>query len=155
MGRVERAPRLVEHRDGALEIERPVTLDELAEVGALDVPHRDVGDPARLPGVVDRDDVRVVDPGHELRLADEPLPEVAVLGQLGRERLQRGLAAEQRVRGLVDEPHAAAAEEALDAVRAELAARLEVLDHRAADPRGVGEYRRCRPPRRPGAMPSS
>src|SRR5581483_11595338 len=81
----------------------------------------DVGDVAALAGVVDRDDVRVVDRGHRLRLADEALAEVVVRRELREQRLQRSLAAEQDVLRVVDDAHTAFAEHADDAIAADLA----------------------------------
>jgi hypothetical protein len=53
------------------------------EVAALDVPHRDEQTLLCLTGFGDRDDVRVVEAGRELRLLEKPLPEALVLGEPG------------------------------------------------------------------------
>ena len=66
------------------------------EVGPLHVAHCNEQEALGLAGLVDRDHVRVVDRGSEPRLAQEPLAEALVLGQLGGEQLQRDLAAEPR-----------------------------------------------------------
>ena len=116
---VERARDLLEDRERLVRVVRAALLDQLLEVGALHVAHRDVDEALVVAGVVDRDDVRVVDRGDRLRLADEALAEVGAAAELGRERLQRRLALEQQVLGLVDEAHAAAPEQAGDAVAGE------------------------------------
>ena len=104
-------------------------LEQLLEVGPLDVAHRDVDEAAEVAGVVDRDDVRVVDRGDRLRLADEPFAELLAAAEVGREGLQRRLALEQLVLGLVDEAHAAAAEQPGDPVPGNLRPRSERAVH--------------------------
>ena len=69
-----------------------------------------------------------------LRLADEPLAEAFVLGELGREDLQGDLPLEPVVLREVDDAHAAAAERPLDPIAGDLGARLQI-DAARADPR--------------------
>ena len=92
MSGVERCGDLGDDRHGVGGVEGSLA-EQCLQVGALDVAHRDEDAPVCLSGFVDRDDVRVVERGGELGLGQEPLPEVAVLGQLGREELQGDLAA--------------------------------------------------------------
>ena len=66
---VERRRDLPDEPHGALGREPALALDELAQVGALHVAHGEVEDAVGLAGLVDGDDVRVVDRGRELRLA--------------------------------------------------------------------------------------
>ena len=66
-----------------------------------------------------------------LRLLDEALAEVAVAAEVVGERLDRSLAAEDRVLGLVDEAHPAAAEQSAHAVAGDLRADAEGLAHAA------------------------
>jgi hypothetical protein len=55
-------------------------------------------------------------------LSEKALPEATVLGQLGREQLQRHLAPETPVLGEIDDAHAASAEQSLDPVAGQLGA---------------------------------
>ena len=87
--------------------------------------------PGDLAGVVDRDDVRVVDRRGQPRLAQEPLAEAHVLGQLRREDLQRDVAVEREVVGAVDDAHPAAAEQRLQPVAGQLRAETRIHAHRA------------------------
>ena len=72
--------------------------------------------PVGLAGLVDRDHVGVVDRGGQPRLAQEPLAEALVRGQLRGQQLQRHPALQAQVLGQVDDAHAAAAEQRLDPV---------------------------------------
>ena len=126
--RVERARHLLEDRDGPVELELPLG-DQLLEVAAADVAHGDVDDAVLLARVVDRDDARVVERCDHLRLLDEALAEVAVAAEVVGERLDRRLAAEDRVLGVVDEAHAAAAEQSEHAVAGDLRADAEGFAH--------------------------
>ncbi len=64
-------------------------VDQRAQVGALDVAHRQVQHALVLARLVDGHDVRVVDRGRELRLRLEAVAEVEVVGELGRDHLER------------------------------------------------------------------
>ena len=127
--RVERSRDLLQDRERVVRILRASVGDQLPEVGPVHVAHRDVRHPVEVAGVVDRDDVRMVDRGDRLRLADEPLLEVVAAAELGREGLQGGLALEQHMFGLVDEAHAAASEQAGDPVPGELHASAKSAIH--------------------------
>ena len=94
-------------------------LDDLLEVGALDELHRDVGLAAVLAQVVDGDDVAVAQPSRRLRLAQEPRLELRRLRQARDHGLERDLAVDHRVVGLVDRTHAAAAQHLLHLVLAD------------------------------------
>ena len=132
---VERARDLLEDRDRAIELEPP-RADQLLEVAAADVAHRDVDDAAGLSRVVDRDDPGMVERCDHLRLPDEAFAEVPVGGELGQERLDRGLATEDRVLGLEDVAHPAPAKHAREAVAGDHAANAQGLAHRSALRRG-------------------
>ncbi len=108
-------------RDGLFLRQRP-RCEQLLELGALDVAHGDVQLAGDLAGVVDGDDVRVVDRGGQPRLAQEPLAEALVLGELGGEDLQRDQPLEREIVGAVDDSHPAAADQRLDSVAGKLAA---------------------------------
>jgi hypothetical protein len=101
---------------GVCGVERPVGADERAEVGALDEAHGQEERPFDLAGLVDRDDVRVVDRGRELRLALEALAEARVVSALGRDQLERDRSLQDELRRAIDDAHAAAARALLDAV---------------------------------------
>jgi hypothetical protein len=68
-----------------------------------------------LSGVDQRQDVRVVEPGRDLDLGQEPLT-AEYRAQLGAQHLERHLAIVLEVGGQVDGGHAAGAELALDPV---------------------------------------
>ncbi len=60
-------------------LEPPLLAQQGAKIGALHVSHRDVQTTSGLAGLVDRDHVRVIDRGGELRLADETLSEPGIV----------------------------------------------------------------------------
>ena len=127
--RVERARDLLQQVERLPEPERPLLLQQRAQVDALDVAHGDVEEAVRLARVVDRDDVRVVERGGDLRLADEALAEGVVAGQRRRHQLERDLPPQLHVLGLVDDAHAAAADHVRDPVAGELRACGHVPAH--------------------------
>jgi len=90
--------------------QRPFTVEDLPQVAAGYQPHRDEQRVPGLAGLVDRDDVRVIDSGRGPRLGDEPQPELLVGGQRRGEHLQRDHPAKPLVAGPVDNGHAARAE---------------------------------------------
>ena len=127
---VERVGDRPEQTDGLRRVEAARRrVDELAEVVALDVPHRQVEVPALLAGRVDRDDVRVVEARCELRLDEEPLAEALVRRELGREHLDGHLALQVDVLAQVDGAHRAASEQTLDPEAGEHAPDLDLDRH--------------------------
>jgi hypothetical protein len=116
VGLVERAGDLADDRDGARRLERRLGLEDLAQVGALDVVHGHVQQPVLLAGVEDLDGVRVVDGGGEPALALEARPELVVLGHRRLDQLERDAAPERQVRGAIHHGHAAAARHRVDAM---------------------------------------
>ncbi len=114
MSAVERVGERPGYCQDVLGSERPVACEDRAQILALHVPRGQVEHTLGLSRRVDRQHMRVLDRRGELRLAQEPLPEALVSGQLGREQLQRHPAAEGRVARAVDDAHAATAHEALD-----------------------------------------
>ncbi len=94
-------------------------VDDLVEPLALDELHRVVGHLAVAADLVDRHDVGVVQPRRRLRLAAEPFQGQAVFRNLAGQDLERHLAAQADLLGLVDHPHAAPADLAEDAVIAQ------------------------------------
>ena len=67
----------------------PLPRKQLAQVHAVHELHQQVVKPARLPEVVNGDDVRVVQPRQRLGLAREPLGKLRVLLAFRREDLER------------------------------------------------------------------
>ncbi len=63
--------------------------------------------PSTSPDVVDGDDVGVREPGHGLRLAHQPLPQLGAPGPIGAQHLERDPAIELRIVGDVDGAHPA------------------------------------------------
>src|SRR5687767_12000077 len=82
---------LADEIDRSFEAEWALALQPRFEVGALHVSHSDEQEPFHFSGFMYRDDVRVLEPAREPGLPDEPLAELFILGQLGREKLQRHL----------------------------------------------------------------
>jgi hypothetical protein len=122
-------------RKGSLPVEqRP-------HVAAGDVAHRDEQHAARLAGLVQRDDVRVIDGGGGLGLPVEPLPERLVGGQRRSQDLERDDAAELFVAGTEDRRHPAVPDLLFEQVPADPRARCKAacahrcfLAHHAPDP---------------------
>ncbi len=88
-------------------------------VDAVDELH---GDPQLLglePAVVDRDDIRVVELGDQIRLPFEPRPHLLVEEHLPVQQLQRGQARQPRVFRQVDRSHATATQLPLDDITGE------------------------------------
>ena len=109
MGRPQGAGDLREHRRGAFGRQRPVG-ERVGEGAGLDQAHHEVGGTRLTPVVVQRDDVRVLEPGDELGLGLEPADERRVVGELGPDHLDRHLAPDDRLVGAVDRPEGAAPE---------------------------------------------
>jgi hypothetical protein len=106
-------------------IERPRG-EPRSKVGALDQAHGDEEHPIGLVGLVDGQDVGVVDGGRHLRLAQEPGAGLGIVAELGRDDLERHLAAQAGLLGEVDDAHPATADDGLDPVRSELGAEARV-----------------------------
>ena len=96
----------------------PAGDDQLLQRAPVEELHRDVVGALRLAAVVDRDDVRMGEPGGVLRLAPEALHERVVRRVAVVEDLDRDAAAELLVLREVDVRHAARAQLPLDAVAA-------------------------------------
>ena len=89
--------------------------EPLAERFALDVRHHEVEEAAGLAGVVERQDVRMLQAGRHLDFAEEPLAAERG-GELGPQHLERHLAPVPEILGEVHRGHAAGADLPLDAV---------------------------------------
>ena len=120
VGRVERSRDRADDACHTPHRRHPLGLDQLAQIGAVDQPHRDVEQLAFLPGVVDRDHVGVVDRRRQARFAPKALTEDGVGREARGDHLQRPRGVERYVARPVDDTHPAAAELGLDPVAGEL-----------------------------------
>ena len=87
---------------------RPVLLEALAEVVALDVGHDEVHEILALFDRIDRNDVRVIELRGRLGFAEESLADVGAKAQLGREHLDRDLPLQTLVARAIHDAHTAA-----------------------------------------------
>ena len=119
---VERRGHLAHEADHLLRLEARALGEHLRDGLAVDELHGEVGQPALLAQVEERDDPRVGERAGDLRLVVEALDEGAVLGARARDVEADGLDRErpldQGVEGLVDGPHGAVAQAARDLVAA-------------------------------------
>ena len=125
VGGVQRGRDLAHESERPFGVERRVTREERAQVRALHVTHGDIEMAVRLPRVVDRYDVGVIETGGKLRFTEEARAEALVLRLLGRDQLERDRSSEPRVERPVDDAHAAAPEDRFDLVAGKLIARLK------------------------------
>ena len=93
-----------------------VAPDQGAELGALDPARGDVDGPVLLAGLVQRDDVGVVERGHRPGLAAQALADRPARRHLGLHQLERDRSVEPQLAGAVEDPDAARADDALDLV---------------------------------------
>ena len=128
MGRVQGARHL---RDDADRIRRIQTaaLQALLEVTPLDIAHGDEENVLGRPGLVDRDDVRMVDRRGQLRLAQEPVTERLVPGEAHSQQLESDPPLQPQILGQIDDAHATPAQQRLDPVAGKLGADPRVIAH--------------------------
>jgi hypothetical protein len=112
----ERRGDLLREVDGLHRRQRSAAGQELRERPPFDELHHDVLPVAVCAGVVDADDVRLVQAGRRLGLAPEPSHEAGVARELREQDLDRDRPAEDRVEASVDLGHPALADPSLDAV---------------------------------------
>ena len=86
---VQRAGDLRDQIERAGGLQLAIAAEQLPEVGALDVGHRQVEPSFLLPEAQDRDDVGVIEARCKLGLPHEPLAKALVLGELRSKELQR------------------------------------------------------------------
>ena len=122
MRRVERGGDLAEDVQRRLGLEPLRLLEPRLQVDTLDVAHDDEQDAVGFSGLVDRDDVRVIDRRRQMGLALEPLAEARVVRELRRQDLERHVTLETRLHGAVDDAHAAPPDQPLDPVTGEFRA---------------------------------
>ena len=113
----------------ALRLEAAVPPEELAQIGALDVLHREVEPAVLLAGAQRPDDVRVVEARRQPGLAQEPLPEPLVTREAVVENLQRDDATVCLVAGTVDPGHRTVTNERLDTKSRDGRARRQLRSH--------------------------
>ena len=108
---VERAGDLADDQHRAPRLHRPAAPDDRREVGALEVAHREPEVSVLLAGGVDLGDVRMLDTLRVLRLAQEALADLLVVGQVGGQDLERRAALlAVLLLGQPDDAHAAFAQ---------------------------------------------
>ena len=117
---VERLRDLRDDRQRPRRVERSLMPEERAQIRALDPPHRQVQPTFRLPGVMDGDDVRVLERHRELGLAGEARAVAPIPRERRRHHLERDPAAQPHVVGQVDDAHSALADRLLDPVIEEI-----------------------------------
>ena len=98
--------------------QRPAGAEPLAQCLALHVAHDEKNEATRLADAMDRDDVRVREPGRHARLAQEPLPRRRCAREVRGQDLDGDVAIQLHVAREVNHAHAAAAELALEGVLA-------------------------------------
>ena len=143
MGGVQCRRCLRDQGDGAVRFQARLCSQEPLQIGALHVSHRDVEDAVGLARVVDRDDVRMVEAGGDLGLADEALPERIVIRELWTEDLQRDFAAQPDVLRQVDDRHPATADDAHHAMSCELGSHPRIGHAHPTGEATVSEYAGC------------
>ncbi len=117
VGRGEAFSELSRNVQDASHGDRLAVVHYLRERDAVEVLHHEVGRPVRqLAEVADIDDVRIADGGGRLGLVQEPLGHFLVASQVRTQDLHRDLLADDGVATLVDDAHAAFAEDGLDLV---------------------------------------
>src|SRR5207253_1610501 len=99
----------------------------------LQVLHDEVVDAVLMPDVVERADVRMVQPRDRPRLPLETLAQRRARGELRRQDFDGDVAAEARVAGAIDLAHAAGAERRDDFVGTEAREVLDGDDYRGRD----------------------
>ena len=131
---LERGEHAIHHVELLVERAQLPGVDGLAQVRALEQLHGHVEQPVLLPEVVDRHDVRVVQQGGRLGLALEAFERFVAAAEVHGQRLQRDVAVEDGVVGLVHLAHGAAAELAHDLVLADPLVVHSLEAGRARDP---------------------
>ena len=119
---LERIEQLAHDAHAFLPVELPARAQGGLQLIAADELHDEVGDIAFLAEVVDLDDVRVIEPGHCVRLAHEPHREIlgGLLVELADQNgFDRHFAVEFRIERLVDDAHRPLAEDTLELIAAE------------------------------------
>ena len=106
--RVEGGRDLGDHTGGPQRVELALGGHQRAQVGAVDVAHRDVQNAVGLARGKDRNHVRMVERSGEPGLANEAVTEGDVVRQAARDHLQGDRSAQGNLYGAVHDAHAAA-----------------------------------------------
>ena len=112
---VERIGDLSEQAHGAPGVERVVE-DQLLERGPRDQAHGQEQAVVALAGLVDRNDVLVVERRLDLPFALEASPEPGVVAEVRGQQLEGDHPLQGQLGGLVDRPHATLSEYPVDAI---------------------------------------
>jgi hypothetical protein len=89
------------------------------QAAAAQEAHGQVGHSRLTPVVVQRHDVRMLQPGHQLRLRLKTADEVGTVGQLRQNDLEGDLAADQRLKRPVDDAETAGADPLAELIAAD------------------------------------
>ena len=116
--RAQAVRELQRRREGLLDRQPAALAQDLAQVDALHVLHRDVAQALVLAVLVDAADVLVADAPGQLDLGLEAPGDLGIARDLRPQHLDRDVLVEQPVVGAVDDAHAALAELLLDLVAA-------------------------------------
>ncbi len=125
MRRAEREGHLASNVNREHGRQAALIFQQSAEIASIDVAHRKVDLVIRLPRVVHRKHVGVVERSRELRLADEPLLELRVGIATRCNHFERDLSVEPHLGGEVDDAHAALGQQRPDPVAGQFSAALE------------------------------
>jgi hypothetical protein len=115
VGVTQRVGHLTRNLQGVGDGQLPLAVEPLAQRLALDIRHDVVDQAVHLVGVVERQDVRVVQPSGDLDLVQEP-GGADFLGQVGPQDLDRDVTVVLEIVGEKDARHTALAQLALEAV---------------------------------------
>jgi hypothetical protein len=159
VGDVERIRDRVEEPEDLGRRQRTPGSHDLGEIRSVEIAHRQVQLALPLAGGVDRHDVRMLERGESIDLAEEPLPVGGVGGEGRGDELEGDPATRARFARKVDDAHTPTGENGVHLVAGEEAAGRERRDHETScDPRAdrPGEYaterRHGRPATDPGRL---
>ena len=123
--RVEGIRHRSEDPDGLIDAQRAIVLEPLCERRSVDVAHRQVELSLPLPGRMDRDDVRVLEAGEELALAQESLAIRRVVDPFGGDEFQGNASVRLLLVSEIHDAHPTAGDDAVDPEASEHAAQFK------------------------------
>jgi hypothetical protein len=124
---VERRSDLCEQLDAARRFERAVVEQQFAQVDPGHIIHRQKQQAALFTGVMDPDHMLVAQRGGDSHLALKAQTELLIIGELGREHLQRVDPVQRDIGRAVHDPHPALADQPIDAITADHRATLQPI----------------------------